>query len=245
MNDFASSKRKFESSIASNKKTKSVIESVRSMKKGDSGGYAPTCFNCDQKGHLSHNCTIPSSNKITYFNSRKEGHQKSDCPELFTGENRHDNIKRLEKTAGLARGRNYLMTSQDANKSNEVVSGTFMVNSKPAKALFESGADTLYVSLKYAAKLDCPISDIDSLLQVEIVDGRFSVAVKVYKICVIYFGVEKFDIDLVPITFGEFNVPVGMDWFNRYRANVACHEKFVRVRTPSGGELIMYGEARR
>ncbi|XP_071699698.1 uncharacterized protein [Rutidosis leptorrhynchoides] len=130
-------------------------------------------------------------------------------------------------------------------KSNDVVAGTFLVNSKPDKVLFDSGADMSYVSLKYAATIDCHVCDLDSSLQVEIADGRFSVANGVYKNCVIDFRTEKFDIDLVPITLGEFDVVVGMDWLDHNRANLDCHEKFVRVRTPSRGELIVYGEAQR
>ncbi|XP_071687908.1 uncharacterized protein [Rutidosis leptorrhynchoides] len=67
----------------------------------------------------------------------------------------------------------------------------------------------------------------------------------VHRNCVIDFGTEKFDIDLVPLTLDEFYVVVGMDWLNHNRAKLACHEKFVRVRTPSGGELVVYGKARR
>ncbi|XP_071714660.1 uncharacterized protein [Rutidosis leptorrhynchoides] len=137
------------------------------------------------------------------------------------------------------------MTTDDAKKSNEVISGTFLVNSKPAKVLSDSDDDMSYVSLKYAATLDCPLCDLDSPLKVEISDGRFSVANGVYKNCVIDFRIEKFDIDLLPITLREFDVIVGMDWLDHNRANLVCIEKFVRVRTPSGGELIMYGEARR
>ncbi|XP_071708347.1 uncharacterized protein [Rutidosis leptorrhynchoides] len=136
----------------------------------------------------------------------------------MTGDKSYDNAKRLEKKAGPARGRNFFITTDDAKKSNDVVSGTFLVNSKSAKVLFNSGADMSYVSLKYAATLDCPLCDLDSPLQVEIADGRFS---------------------------GEFDVIVGMDWLDHNRANLDCHEKFVTVRTPSGGELIVYGEARK
>ncbi|XP_071740099.1 uncharacterized protein [Rutidosis leptorrhynchoides] len=155
----------------------------------------------------------------------------------MTGDKSYDNTKRLEKEVGLTRGRNFMMTIDDAKKSNEVVSGTFLVNSKPAKVLFDSGADISYVPLKYAATLDCPLCNRDYSLQVEIADGRFSVANGVYKNCVIDFGIEKFYIDLVPITLGEFDVVVGMDWLDHNKANLDCHEKFVRVRTQSGGRV--------
>ncbi|XP_071694708.1 uncharacterized protein [Rutidosis leptorrhynchoides] len=123
------------------------------------------------------------------------------------GDKSYDNAKRLEKAEGPVRGRNFLIATDDAKKSNDVV--------------------------------------LDSPLQVEIADGRFSVANGVYKNCVIDFGTEKFNIDLVPITLGEFDVVVGMDWLDHNRANLDCHEKFIRVRTPCRGELIMYGEARK
>ncbi|XP_071718174.1 uncharacterized protein [Rutidosis leptorrhynchoides] len=173
--DASFNKRKFEASNASAKRAKSGAESVGSVKKGGPGGYTPTCFNCGQKGHYSSDCTNPPTSKITCFNCRKEGHRKSECPDLGLGEKSKDNTKRLEKAAGPARGRNFMMTTDAARNSNEVVS-------------------------------DCPLCDRDFPLQVEITDGRFSAA---------------------------------------NGANLDCQENFVRVRTPSGGEIIVYGEARR
>ncbi|XP_071699996.1 uncharacterized protein [Rutidosis leptorrhynchoides] len=148
----------------------------------------------------------------------------------MTGDESYDNAKRLEKEAGPARGRNFLITTDDAKKSNDVVLGTFLVNSKSAKVLFDSGSDMSYISLKYAATLDCPLCDLDSPLQVKITDGMFSAGNGVYKNCVIDFRTKKFDIDLVPITLGEFDVVVGMDWLDHNRANLDCHDKFVRER---------------
>ncbi|XP_071704913.1 uncharacterized protein [Rutidosis leptorrhynchoides] len=244
--DVTTSKRKFEASSAPSKKAKSGAKSVGSVKMGGSGSYVLNCYTCGQKGHMFRDCPNPSSkSKITCFNCQKEGHRKSECPDLTMGDKSCDNAKRLKKAAGHSKVQNFMMTTDDAKKSNEVVSGTFLVNSKPAKVLFDSGADMSYVSLKYAVTLDCSLCDLDSPLQVEIADGRFSVANGVYKNCVIDFRTEKFYIDLVPITLSEFDVVVGMGWLDHNRANLACYEEFVRVRTPSGGELIVYGGARR
>ncbi|XP_071718769.1 uncharacterized protein [Rutidosis leptorrhynchoides] len=141
--------------------------------------------------------------------------------------------------------RKFEASSALGKKEKSGAESTFLVNSKTAKVLFDSGADMSYVSLKYAATLDCPLCDLDSPLQVKIADGMFSVANGVYKNCVIDFGTEKFDVDLVPINLGEFDVVVRMGWLDHNKANLDCHEKFIRVRTPSEGELIMYGEAQK
>ncbi|XP_071719476.1 uncharacterized protein [Rutidosis leptorrhynchoides] len=230
--DVAFSKRKFESNSAPSKKVKSGAESVGSVKKGGSDDSVPRCYTCGKRGHLARDCTNSSSKMITGFNFRKEGHMKSEYPDLGLGEKSNGNDKRLEKAVGPARGQNFLITTDDAKKSNEVVSGTFFVNSKSAKVLFNSGADMSYVSLRYAATLDCPLCDLDSPLHVEIADGRFSVANGVYKSCVIDFGTKKFDSDLVLITLGEFDVVVGMDWLDHNRANLDCHEKICAGENP-------------
>ena len=55
------------------------------------------------------------------------------------------------------------------------------------------------------------------------------------------FGVS-FLIDLIPIPMGEVCVIVGMDWLSRFGSMIDCEGQRVVVRTPSGEELIVYGE---
>ncbi|XP_071694909.1 uncharacterized protein [Rutidosis leptorrhynchoides] len=101
------------------------------------------------------------------------------------------------------------MTSEEVRKSNEVVSGTFVVNSKPTKVLFDCGANLSFVSPKFANKLGRPLVKFKNLVEVEIEDGK---------------TIQGVDIDLILMTLGEFDVVVGMDWLDRYTADIACHE---------------------
>ena len=55
--------------------------------------------------------------------------------------------------------------------------------------------------------------------------------------CTLEISGEKF-----PIYMREFCVIVGMDWMDSYDAEIICHHKQVRVRTPSGGELLVQGD---
>ena len=70
-------------------------------------------------------------------------------------------------------------------------------------------------------------------------------ASSVYRGCTLeIFGVP-FPIDLIPIPMGDVGVIVGMDWLSRFGAIIDCEVQRVVVRTPSRGELVIYGEGTR
>ena len=58
------------------------------------------------------------------------------------------------------------------------------------------------------------------------------------------FGVP-YPIDLIPIPIRDVSVLVGMDWLSRFGAMIDCEGQGVVVRTPNGGELVIYGEGTR
>nr|GEY01397.1 putative reverse transcriptase domain-containing protein [Tanacetum cinerariifolium] len=52
---------------------------------------------------------------------------------------------------------------------------------------------------------------------------------------------HPFNIDLLPVELGSFDVIIGMDWLSRYNAVIACAEKLLRI--PFGnGILTVHGE---
>ena len=87
-------------------------------------------------------------------------------------------------------------------------------------------------------ELECP-------LQVYIANEHGVSASVVYQGCVLeIFGVPYL-IDLIPIHIGDVCVIVGMDWLSRFGSMIDCEGQRVVVRTPSGGELVIYGEGTR
>ncbi|XP_071708718.1 uncharacterized protein [Rutidosis leptorrhynchoides] len=137
------------------------------------------------------------------------------------------------------------MTGDEAKKSNDVISGTFSINSKPVRVLFDSGASRSFISLLCADKLNVSKSNLESPLEAEIAYGKTFQAVYVYKNYEVDFGSTISKIDLIPMNFGEFDVIIGMDCLDHNRADIACHDKCIRLRTLSGGELIICSEKRR
>ncbi|GJT83494.1 putative reverse transcriptase domain-containing protein [Tanacetum coccineum] len=65
---------------------------------------------------------------------------------------------------------------------------------------------------------------------------------KVIRKCKLEIEGHTFDINLIPFGHGSSNVIVGMDWLSRYKAEIVCHEKVVRILQPHGKILRVFRE---
>nr|GEV33266.1 putative reverse transcriptase domain-containing protein [Tanacetum cinerariifolium] len=74
---------------------------------------------------------------------------------------------------------------------------------------------------------------------------RMLLVSKVYRDVEIKIDDSVFKIDLIPIVLGAFDIVIGMDWLDRYNANILCSQKLVRVVNPQGQEIIIYGDKRK
>ncbi|XP_071688017.1 uncharacterized protein [Rutidosis leptorrhynchoides] len=93
------------------------------------------CTNCKKTGHLAKNCRLPAATASaakayvpTCYGCGEKGHIKPNCLKKKTD-------------AGNAKGRAFVMTTEEARDDDEVITGTFLVNNFYATVLFDSGAD--------------------------------------------------------------------------------------------------------
>ncbi|GKA33582.1 putative reverse transcriptase domain-containing protein [Tanacetum coccineum] len=106
--------------------------------------------------------------------------------------------------------------------------------------LFDLGADRSFVSSNFSALLDITPSTLDTSYAIELADGRISETNVVLRGCTLGLLGHPFDIDLMPIKLGSFDVIIVMDWLAKYHV-IVCDEKVVRI--PYGDEvLIIRGE---
>ncbi|GKC92314.1 putative reverse transcriptase domain-containing protein [Tanacetum coccineum] len=103
--------------------------------------------------------------------------------------------------------------------------------------LFNSGADRSFVTSTFSALLDVAPSTLDTSYAVELADGRISETNVVLRGCILGLLGHPFDIDLIPIELGSFDVIIGMDWLAKYHALIICDEKAVRI--PYGDEVLI------
>ncbi|GJT33985.1 putative reverse transcriptase domain-containing protein [Tanacetum coccineum] len=88
--------------------------------------------------------------------------------------------------------------------------------------------------------ISTPIS-LDDYYDVELADERIIGLNAIIRGCTLNFLNHPFNIDLMPIELGSFDIIIGMDWLARYQAVIVCAEKIVCI--PWGNEtLIVHGD---
>ncbi|KAJ9544980.1 hypothetical protein OSB04_024687 [Centaurea solstitialis] len=64
--------------------------------------------------------------------------------------------------------------------------------------------------------------------------GELANASKVVKKCTLSLEGKEFNIDLIPIKIGSFDIIVGMNWISSHGATICCAEKLVLIPLPDG-----------
>nr|GEW54981.1 retrovirus-related Pol polyprotein from transposon 17.6 [Tanacetum cinerariifolium] len=89
--------------------------------------------------------------------------------------------------------------------------------------------------------LNATITMMDSVLDygydIELVDGKIIAVYTLIRGCTLNFLNHSFNIDLMPVELGNFDVIIGMDWLSRYRAVIDCAEKIVHI--PFGNAILI------
>ncbi|XP_074299739.1 uncharacterized protein LOC141630895 [Silene latifolia] len=132
------------------------------------------------------------------------------------------------------------MGKEAAKEDAHVVTGTFLVNSKPTFVLFNSGATHSFISREHVRALNLTAYDrvVDSVI---VPSGESMPCDRIYTSVPIQIGEVVFHCDLMEFPLGGFEVILGMDWLGRYKAFIDCYQKKISLRGPKGVRVTYKG----
>ncbi|GJZ83564.1 putative reverse transcriptase domain-containing protein [Tanacetum coccineum] len=208
------------------------------------------CGKCNKVGHMARDCknvvAVPATQRAPIVNQRvptcfecgRQGHYRNECPKLKN----HNCGKKGRKKTKEAKGKANVLGGREANPESNVVTGTFILNNHYASMLFDSGADRSFMSTTFSTLLDITPDTLDVSYAVELADGRISKTNTVLRGCTLGLLGQPFNIDLIPVELGSFDVIIGMDWLANHHAVIVCNEKIVWI--PYGDKvLIVQGDS--
>ncbi|KAI3758604.1 hypothetical protein L6452_06171 [Arctium lappa] len=212
-------------------------QKCRTRHHGNCNTPSQSCYKCGNPDHVTHDGPI---RRIVCYECKTPGHIKIDCPKLVSSSAtaKRENPPRVP-------GRAFQMTTEEAKVSADVVSGTFLINSVPARVLFDTGASFSFISELFRQKIVMPTTSLEDALVVEIADGSQVLIRNVLTKCTLGIEGIEFSIDLLPMLIGGFDVVVGMDLLANNHAEIMCSKKLIRLPNPCGEVVIIYGEKRK
>ncbi|GKA14913.1 putative reverse transcriptase domain-containing protein [Tanacetum coccineum] len=201
------------------------------------GPCAPRCNKCKRIGHLARDCRSSgpnnnnnnrgnsgaTQNAVTCYECGVQGHFKRDCPKLKNG-NRGN-----QRGNDNAPAKVYVVGNAGTNPDSNIVTGTFLLNDRYASILFDTGADRSFVSTTFSSIIDITPTTLDHYYDVELADGKIIGINTIIRGCTLNFLHHPFNINLLPVELGSFDVIIGMDWLSKYHAVIDCAEKIVRL----------------
>ncbi|GJR51408.1 putative reverse transcriptase domain-containing protein [Tanacetum coccineum] len=152
----------------------------------------------------------------TCFECGRKGHFKKDYPKL-KNQNHGDKLVIPE-----ARGKEYTVGGGDANPGSNVVMGMFLFNNYYASVLFNSGADQSFVTTTFSTLLDIIPNTLDISYAVELADRRIAETNNMLRGCTIGLLGHMFNIDLLRVELGSFDVIIGKDWLTNNHVVIVC-----------------------
>ncbi|GJX77432.1 putative reverse transcriptase domain-containing protein [Tanacetum coccineum] len=176
-----------------------------------------------------------TQNVGTCYEYGVQGHFKREYPKL-KNKNRGN-----QGGNGNAPTKVYVVGNAGTNTNSNVITGTFLLKNRYAFILFDTGADRSFVSTAFSSLINITPTTLDHYYDVELADGKIIGINTIIRGCTLNFLNHPFNIDLMPVELGSFDIIIGMDWLAKYHVVIVCNEKLVRI--PWGNEtLIVCGD---
>ncbi|GJW34622.1 putative reverse transcriptase domain-containing protein [Tanacetum coccineum] len=153
------------------------------------------------------------------------------------GEKGHYANQCQKTTTNNVQGRAYMLRDRNAHQDPNIVTSMFLLNQHLARVLFDSGADKSFVSISLASMLNISPITLNTFYNIETADGNLVSTNTVIHGATLTLLNQPFEIDLMPIKLGSFDIVISMDWLSKYDVRIICDEKVIHI--PINGETLI------
>nr|GEX82211.1 hypothetical protein [Tanacetum cinerariifolium] len=179
------------------------------------------CHKCNKVGHFA--CDYRSSGNTNIVNAQRNngvnpkgngcfecgapGHFKRDCPKLKNKDRGNVNAQGWVYAVGNAEKKGNASRDPYSN----VITVTFLLNNRYASILFDTGVDRSFMSTVFSSLIDIVPTPLGNSYDVELADGKIVRVDTIMRGYTLNFLNYSFNIYLMPVELGSFDVIFGMD----------------------------------
>ncbi|GJX69573.1 putative reverse transcriptase domain-containing protein [Tanacetum coccineum] len=212
------------------------------------GPCTQKCHKCNKVGHFARDCR--SSGNTNVANAQRDNkaipkgngcfecgaprHFKRDCPKLKNKDGGNGNAQGWVYAVGNTEKNGNASRNPDSN----VITGMFLLNNCYASTLFDTGSDRSFISTAFSSMIDIALTPLENSYDVELANGKIVGVDTIIRGCTLNFLNHPFNIDLMPVELGSFDVIISIDWLRRCHAVIVCDEKLVRI--PYRNETLIF-----
>nr|GEZ66659.1 putative reverse transcriptase domain-containing protein [Tanacetum cinerariifolium] len=142
-------------------------------------------------------------------NNQQQPHKKQNVARAYNADPGEKKNRGNGSENGVTQRRAYVLGGRDGSPDSNVITG-----------------------------IDITPTTLENHYDVELADGKIIGVNTIVRGCTLNFMNHPFNIDLMPILLGSFDVIIGMDWLTKYHGVIICDENIVRV--PFGREMLIF-----
>nr|GFA09522.1 putative reverse transcriptase domain-containing protein [Tanacetum cinerariifolium] len=158
-----------------------------------------------------------NNNNNNYNSNHNYTNNRNNNQNQYRNPNRnHQNNQRQGNARAMTNVRN-----QNTNEAGQ--------NVKCNRVLFDAGSDKSFVNINFSRLIDIEPVKVNHSYEVELADGWVVSTNTILRGYALNLGNHLFEIDLMPIELGTFDVIIRMDWLILHDAVIVCGKKEVHV----------------
>ncbi|GKB72430.1 putative reverse transcriptase domain-containing protein [Tanacetum coccineum] len=163
------------------------------------------------------------------YECKDRNHDRSRCPNL------------ADRRGGNATVHAYALRDVEQGQGPNVVTGTFLLNNRYARVLFNSGSDKSFVNSGFSHLIDIKPMRLNISYEVELAYGKLVSTNTVLRGCTMNLLNQLFKIDLMLMKLSAFDVIIGIDWLVKHDALIVYGKKEVHIPVKERGCHLFVG----